>query len=122
VAIGETVTVTGSSPVVDTTSANTAVNLSERLQARQAGVTSGRCQYKVPSLLITRPDVGGRRAACRAPTTRGTTSRTRSISTINVGDRRQSARPASITTSTRSRTSRSRPARTTSPCRRAACS
>ena len=41
--VAETVTVTGTSPVVDTTSANVTVNLSEQLlQARPAAATSGR--------------------------------------------------------------------------------
>ena len=59
--VAETVTVTGASPVVDTTSANTSVNLGEQLLQ---GTPGGRdiwslVEYKVPSLLITRPDVGG---------------------------------------------------------------
>ena len=58
--LAETVTVTGTSPVIDTTSANVAVNLSEQLLQ---GTPGGRdiwalVEYKVPSLLITRPDVG----------------------------------------------------------------
>ena len=59
--VAETITVTGASPTVDTTSANVAVNLSEQLIQSTPG---GRdiwalVEYKVPSLLITRPDVGG---------------------------------------------------------------
>ena len=59
--VAETVTVTGTSPVVDTTTATTSVNLSEQLLQATPG---GRdiwslVEYKVPSLLITRPDVGG---------------------------------------------------------------
>lgn len=59
--VAESVTVTGTSPVVDTTTANTSVNLSEQLLQ---GTPGGRdiwalVEYKVPSLLITRPDVGG---------------------------------------------------------------
>jgi len=56
--VAETITVTGASPTVDTTSANVAVNLSEQLIQSTPG---GRdiwalVEYKVPSLLITRPD------------------------------------------------------------------
>ena len=59
--LAETVTVSGASPVIDTTSANVAVNLGEQLLQSTPG---GRdiwalVDYKVPSLLITRPDVGG---------------------------------------------------------------
>src|SRR5690349_6612994 len=59
--VAETVTVSGASPVVDTTSANVNVNLSEQLLQ---GTPGGRdiwalVEYKVPSLTITRPDVGG---------------------------------------------------------------
>src|SRR5690349_17488255 len=58
--VAETVTVSGASPVVDTTSANVSVNLSEQLLQATPG---GRdiwalVEYKVPSLTITRPDVG----------------------------------------------------------------
>ena len=79
--LAETVTVTGTSPVVDTTSANVAVNLSEQLLQ---GTPGGRdiwalVEYKVPSLLITRPDVGrhvgrpaGRVQRARARTARRT--------------------------------------------------
>jgi hypothetical protein len=112
--VAETVTVTGASPVVDTTSANTSVNLGEQLLQ---GTPGGRdiwslVEYKVPSLLITRPDVGG-------------TSGRRTRATLMASTwatPQPSARPASTTTSTPSTTSRSRPARTTSPCPRAACS
>ena len=56
----ETVTVTGTSPVVDTTSANVAVNLGEQLlQGTPGGRDIWALVEQVPSLLITRPDVGG---------------------------------------------------------------
>ncbi len=75
--VAETVTVTGTSPVVDTTSANTSVNLGEQLLQ---GTPGGRdiwslVEYKVPSLLITRPDVGGTSGGLQGVfNARGTTS------------------------------------------------
>src|SRR5687768_17040640 len=89
--VAETVTVTGSSPVVDTTSANTSVNLSEQLLQ---GTPGGRdiwalVEYKVPSLLITRPDVGGTAGGLQGVfNARGTpTSQNSSyLNGINVGD------------------------------------
>ena len=59
--VAETVTVTGASPTVDTTSATQSVNLSEAiLQATPGGRDIwALVEYKVPSLMITRPDVGG---------------------------------------------------------------
>lgn len=89
--LAETVTVTGSSPVVDTTSANVSVNLSEQLLQSTPG---GRdiwalVEYKVPSLLITRPDVGGTSGGLQGVyNARGTTSTQNSqyLNGINVGD------------------------------------
>lgn len=89
--VAETVTVTGSSPVVDTTSANTSVNLGEQLLQ---GTPGGRdiwslVEYKVPSLLITRPDVGGTSGGLQGVfNARGTTSQQNSsyLNGINVGD------------------------------------
>lgn len=89
--VAETVTVTGASPVVDTTSANTSVNLSEQLLQ---GTPGGRdiwslVEYKVPSLLITRPDVGGTSGGLQGVfNARGTTSAQNSsyLNGINVGD------------------------------------
>ena len=89
--VAETVTVTGSSPVVDTTTANTSVNLSEQLLQ---GTPGGRdiwslVEYKVPSLLITRPDVGGTSGGLQGTfNARGTTSaqNTSYLNGINVGD------------------------------------
>jgi hypothetical protein len=90
-AVAEEVTVTGASPVVDTTSANTSVNLSEQLLQ---GTPGGRdiwalVEYKVPSLLITRPDVGGASGGLQGVyNARGTTSAQNSqyLNGINVGD------------------------------------
>ena len=79
------------SPVVDTTSANTSVNLGEQLLQ---GTPGGRdiwslVEYKVPSLLITRPDVGGTSGGFQGVfNARGTTSaqNTSYLNGINVGD------------------------------------
>lgn len=89
--VAETVTVTGASPVVDTTSANTSVNIGEQLLQSTPG---GRdiwalLEYKVPSLLITRPDVGGTSGGLQGVyNARGTTSTQNSqyLNGINVGD------------------------------------
>jgi hypothetical protein len=89
--VAETVTVTGASPVVDTTTANTSVNLSEQLLQ---GTPGGRdiwslVEYKVPSLLITRPDVGGTSGGLQGVfNARGTPSsqNTSYLNGINVGD------------------------------------
>src|SRR5688572_26758039 len=89
--VAETVTVTGASPVVDTTTANTSVNLSEQLLQ---GTPGGRdiwslVEYKVPSLLITRPDVGGTSGGLQGVfNARGTSSAQNSsyLNGINVGD------------------------------------
>ncbi len=89
--VAETVTVTGASPVVDTTSANTSVNLGEQLLQ---GTPGGRdiwslVEYKVPSLMITRPDVGGTSGGLQGVfNARGTTSAQNSsyLNGINVGD------------------------------------
>src|SRR3954462_13739321 len=89
--LAETVTVTGQSPTVDTTSANVSVNLSEQLLQ---GTPGGRdiwalVEYKVPSLLITRPDVGGTSGGLQGTyAARGTTSAQNSqyLNGINVGD------------------------------------
>src|SRR5688572_15236248 len=89
--VAETVTVTGTSPVVDTTTANTSVNLGEQLLQ---GTPGGRdiwslVEYKVPSLLITRPDVGGTSGGLQGVfNARGTNSSQNSsyLNGINVGD------------------------------------
>jgi hypothetical protein len=89
--LAETVTVTGTSPIIDTTSANVSVNLGEQLLQ---GTPGGRdiwalVEYKVPSLLITRPDVGGTSGGLQGVyNARGTTSAQNSqyLNGINVGD------------------------------------
>src|SRR5258705_1495269 len=89
--VAETITVTGASPTVDTTSANVHVNLSEQLLQ---GTPGGRdiwalVEYKVPSLLITRPDAGGPSGGLQGTySARGTTSAQNSqyLNGINVGD------------------------------------
>ena len=77
-ALAETVTVSGASPVVDTTSANVSINLSEQLLQTTPGGRDiwAMVGYKVPSLLITRPDVGGTSGGLQGPTTRGDAERT----------------------------------------------
>ena len=90
-ALAETITVTGESPVIDTTSATVAVNLGEQLLQ---GTPGGRdiwalVEYKVPSLVITRPDVGGTSGGLQGVySARGTTSAQNSqyLNGINVGD------------------------------------
>src|SRR5688500_16654584 len=89
--VAETVTVTGSSPVVDTTTANTSVNLSEQLLQGTPGRRDiwSLVEYKVPSLLITRPDVGGTSGGLQGTfSARGTPSSQNSsyLNGINVGD------------------------------------
>lgn len=89
--VAETITVTGSSPVVDTTSATVAVNLSEQLLQSTPGGRDiwGLVEYKVPSLQITRPDVGGTSGGLQGVyNARGTTSAQNSqyLNGINVGD------------------------------------
>ncbi|MGH9346889.1 MAG: carboxypeptidase regulatory-like domain-containing protein, partial [Vicinamibacterales bacterium] len=89
--LAETITVSGASPVIDTTSATVAVNLSEQLLQSTPG---GRdiwslVEYKVPSLLITRPDVGGTSGGLQGVySARGTPSNQNSqyLNGINVGD------------------------------------
>jgi hypothetical protein len=89
--VAETVTVTGESPVIDTTSANVSVNLSEQLLQATPG---GRdiwslVEYKVPSLVISRPDVGGTSGGLQGVySARGTPSAQNSqyLNGINVGD------------------------------------
>ncbi len=89
--MSETVTVTGDAPVVDTTSANVSVTLSQALLQSTPG---GRdiwslVEYKVPSLVSSRPDVGGTQGGLQgAMTARGTSNAQNSqfLNGINVGD------------------------------------
>src|SRR3989441_2675569 len=89
--LAETVTVTGQSPTVDTTSANVNVNLSEQLIQ---GTPGGRdiwalVEAKVPGLVISRPDVGGTSAGLQgtfsAPGT-NSAQNTSFLNGVNVGD------------------------------------
>lgn len=90
-ALAETVTVSGVSPTVDTTSANVAVNLGEQLLQ---GTPGGRdiwalVEAKVPGLVISRPDVGGTSGGLQGVfSARGTTSaqNTSFLNGVNVGD------------------------------------
>src|SRR4051812_47383035 len=89
--LAETVTVSGQSPTVDTTSANVNVNLSEQLIQ---GTPGGRdiwalVEAKVPGLVMSRPDVGGTSGGLQGTfSARGTASaqNTSFLNGINVGD------------------------------------
>jgi hypothetical protein len=89
--VAETITVTGASPTIDTTSANVNVHLTEQLlQATPGGRDIwAMVEYKVPSLLITRPDVGGTSGGLQGVySARGTPSNQNSqyLNGVNVGD------------------------------------
>ncbi len=89
--VQETVTVSGQSPTVDTTSATVAVNLGEQLLQ---GTPGGRdiwatLEAKVPGLVMSRPDVGGTSGGLQGTfSARGTTSaqNTSFLNGVNVGD------------------------------------
>jgi hypothetical protein len=89
--VEQTVTVTGASPTVDTTSANVSVNLGEQLLQ---GTPGGRdiwslVEAKVPGLVMSRPDVGGTSGGLQGTySARGTTSQQNSqfLNGVNVGD------------------------------------
>ena len=90
-ALAENITVTGASPTVDTTSANVSVNLSEQLIQGTPGGRDiwGLLEAKVPSLIMSRPDVGGTSGGLQGVfSARGTTSaqNTSFLNGINVGD------------------------------------
>jgi len=90
-AVSETVTVTGESAVIDTTSANVNVTLSQQLLQQTPG---GRdiwslVEYKVPGLISSRPDVGGTSGGLQgAMVARGTpnTQNSQFLNGVNVGD------------------------------------
>jgi hypothetical protein len=90
-ALQESVTVTGASPVIDTTNANVNVTLSQDLLQR---TPNGRdiwslMEYKVPGLVSQRPDVGGTAGGLQgAMVARGTTNGQNSqyLNGVNVGD------------------------------------
>jgi hypothetical protein len=87
----ESVTVTGASPVIDTTNANVNVTLSQDLLQK---TPNGRdiwslMEYKVPGLVSSRPDVGGTAGGLQgAMVARGTTNgqNAQYLNGINVGD------------------------------------
>jgi hypothetical protein len=89
--VTEAVTVSGSSSTVDTTSANVNVNLSAELLQKTPG---GRdiwavLEYKVPSLVMSRPDVGGTQGGLQGSySARGTNNSQNSqfLNGVNVGD------------------------------------
>ncbi len=89
--VSETVTVTGESPVVDTTSANVSVTLNQQLlQATPAGRDIwSLVEYKVPGLISSRPDVGGTSGGLQgAMVARGTNNSQNAqfLNGVNVGD------------------------------------
>jgi hypothetical protein len=89
--LAETVTVTGQSPTVDTTSANVNVNLSEQLIQGTPGGRDiwGLLEAKVPGLVMSRPDVGGTSGGLQGVfSARGTASaqNTSFLNGVNVGD------------------------------------
>ncbi|MGE5245633.1 MAG: carboxypeptidase regulatory-like domain-containing protein [Betaproteobacteria bacterium] len=89
--VSETLTVTGQSPTVDTTSANVAVTLSSQLMQ---STPNGRdiwslVEYKVPGLISSRPDVGGTSGGLQgAMVARGTpnSQNVQYLNGVNVGD------------------------------------
>ena len=89
--VAETVTVTGESPIIDTTSANVNVTLNqELLQATPGGRDIwSLVEYKVPGMVTSRPDVGGAAGGLQgAMTARGTPNgqNAQFLNGINVGD------------------------------------
>ena len=89
--LAESVTVTGASPTVDTTSANVNVTLSEQLIQETPGGRDiwGLLEAKVPGLVMSRPDVGGTSGGLQGTfSARGTTSaqNTSFLNGVNVGD------------------------------------
>ncbi len=90
-AVAETITVAGTSPTVDTTSANVNVNLSnELLQGTPGGRDLwGLLEAKVPGLSMSRPDVAGTSGGLQGGfSARGTTAaqNTLYLNGVNVGD------------------------------------
>jgi hypothetical protein len=89
--VAESITVTGASPTVDTTSANVNVNLSnELLQGTPGGRDLwGLLEAKVPGLSMSRPDVAGTSGGLQGGfSARGTTAaqNTLYLNGVNVGD------------------------------------
>jgi hypothetical protein len=89
--VQESITVTGAAPTIDTTSATVNVTLSQQLLQATPG---GRdiwalTEYKVPGLVMSRPDVGGTSGGLQGTyTARGTTSQQNSqfLNGVNEGD------------------------------------
>ena len=89
--LSESVTVTGQSPVIDTTSANVNVHLDAKLLET---TPSGRdiwslIEYKVPGVVMSTPDVGGNQGGLqRGLSARGTSNsqNTQMLNGVNVGD------------------------------------
>lgn len=89
--LAEAVTVTGESPVVDTTSANVNVTLDQKLlQTTPVGRDIwSLVEYKVPGLVSSRPDVGGTSGGLQgAMVARGTpnSQNAQFLNGVNVGD------------------------------------
>ncbi|HEY7056314.1 MAG TPA: TonB-dependent receptor, partial [Vicinamibacterales bacterium] len=89
--LNEAMTVTGESPVIDTTSANVNVHLDAKLlETTPAGRDIWSIvEYKVPGLIMTTPDVGGNQGGLqRGITARGTgnAQNTQTLNGVNVGD------------------------------------
>ncbi len=89
--VQESVTVSGQSPTVDTTSTNVSTTLNQQLLQSTPG---GRdlwsiAEYKIPGLSTNRPDVGGNQGGLQAGmVARGTANgqNTQFLNGINVGD------------------------------------
>jgi hypothetical protein len=90
-ALAEAVTVTGESPVIDTTSANVNVHLDQKLlETTPAGRDIWSIlEYKVPGIVMGSPDVGGNQGGLqRSLESRGTpnSQNTQMLNGVNVGD------------------------------------
>jgi hypothetical protein len=90
-ALSEEITVRSESPVVDSKTANVAVNLDAMLLQTTPGGKDiwNILEYKIPGLVFNTPDVGGNQAGLqRAFTARGTpnTQNVQLVNGVNVGD------------------------------------
>jgi len=89
--VSESVTVTGQSPVVDTTSANVNIHIDSKILET---TPSGRdiwslIEYKAPGIVMATPDVGGNQGGLqRGLSARGTSNaqNTQMLNGVNVGD------------------------------------
>ncbi|MDE3156673.1 MAG: TonB-dependent receptor [Acidobacteriota bacterium] len=89
--VEQSVTVTGESPTVDTTSATVSTTLSKQLLESTPGGRDiwSMAEYKIPGLATNRPDVGGDQGGLQAGmSARGTSNgqNTQYLNGINVGD------------------------------------